>query len=53
MSLFHSGEGAVLRVETYISIHSGDDLSPLNVARFLKIVTILERKRLEFRPKLQ
>ena len=31
VSLFHSGEGAVLGVETYIL---GDDLSPLNVALF-------------------
>ena len=32
--LFHSGEGAIYRVETYISIHSRDDLSALNVALF-------------------
>ena len=35
VSLFHSGEGAVFMVETYISIYIlGEDLSPLNVALF-------------------
>ena len=28
----------------------GDDLSPLNVALFLKIEAILEKKRVELRP---
>ena len=46
VSLFYSGEGAVFRVETYISIHSS--LSPLNVALFLKIEAILEKKRWNF-----
>ena len=36
VSLFNSGEGAVFRVETYISIILGDYLSPLNVALFWK-----------------
>ena len=31
----------------------GDDLSPLNVALFLKIEAILEKKRVELRPLLQ
>ena len=48
LSLFHSGEGAVFGVETYIL-----DLSPLNVALFLKIEAILEKKRVELRPLLQ
>ena len=31
----------------------GEDLSPLNVALFLKIEAILEKKRVELRPLLQ
>ena len=31
----------------------GDDLSPLNVALFLKIEAILEKKRVALRPLLQ
>ena len=38
--LFDFGEGAIFRVETYISTIC-DDLSPLNVALFLKIEAIL------------
>ena len=43
VSLFDFGEGAVFRVETYISIILGDDLTPL------KIKAILEKKRVELR----
>ena len=44
-SLFHSGEGAVFRVETYISIHSR--FKCFKCSTFLKIEAILEKKRVE------
>ena len=46
VSFFYFGEGTVFRFETYL----GDDLSPLNVAFFLKIEAILEKKRVELQP---
>ena len=45
VSLFHSGEGAVFRVETYICNSIGD----FKCSTFLKIEAILEKKRVELR----
>ena len=49
-SVFHSGEGAVCRVETYISIHSRRGFKCFKCTTFLKIEAILEKKRVELRP---
>ena len=52
LSVFHSGEGAVFGVETYISIHSRSRFKSFKCSTFLKIEAILEKKRVELRPLL-
>ena len=49
MSLFDFGEGAVFRVETYISTF-WRRFKSFKCSTFLKIEAILEKKRVELRP---